>query len=83
MSRPWKLDETTGSNRSRFSIARASTIPPSRSAAGDQEPVVGADQDVAPARLQGDRQPRGPDARVDDRHVDADRHVGQGEDEAR
>jgi hypothetical protein len=41
MSRPWKLDETTGSHSARFSIARASTIPPSRSAASTSSPLSG------------------------------------------
>ena len=77
MSRPWKLDVMTGSIRSRFSMARASTMPPSASAAGDEQPVVRADEDVAAGDLEGDRQPLRADARVDDRDVGADRHVRQ------
>jgi hypothetical protein len=41
MSRPWKLDEMTGSIRSRFSSARASVIPPSVSAASMSSPLSG------------------------------------------
>jgi hypothetical protein len=75
MSRPWKLDEITGSISSRFSSARASTMPPSVSARRDQEPVVRADEDVAPRDLEPDREPFRADSRVDDGHMDADRHV--------
>ena len=41
MSRPWKLDEMTGSIRSRFSSARASSMPPSASAAPISRPLSG------------------------------------------
>src|SRR3954453_6053284 len=48
-----------------------------------EEAVVRADQDVTPARLERHGQPFGANAWVDDRHVRPDRHVGQGEHEAR
>src|SRR3954470_22987420 len=41
MSRPWKLDETTGSHNARFSRTRASTIPPRSSAASIRRPLSG------------------------------------------
>ena len=52
-------------------------MPPSRLRAGDEQAVVGTDEEVAARRLDGYRAAPGADARVDDRHVRADRQIGQ------
>ena len=42
---------------------------------GQQQPVVGPDEQVATRRPHDDGPPRGPDTRIDDGHVDPDRQV--------
>ena len=50
-----------------------------RLGAGDEQAVVGADEDVTPGDLEGHREAFRPDPRVDHGDVGADRHVRQGE----
>ena len=78
MSRPWKVAETGSSRHGEAEISTASATPPNRSAAGDEQAVVGPDQQ--PALLGGPQRQRpslGADVGVDDGEVHAGGHVRQ------
>ena len=83
MSRPWKLEVTTGSIRSRFSSdADLDDAAEQLGGAGSSSPLSGPIRTSPRATRIAIGQPVRADARVDDRDVDADRHVRQREDAA-
>ena len=77
MSRPWKVAETGSSRNGERAISTASTTPPRRLGRQPQQPVVGTDEHAVVREPQRHRPPLGADVGIDDRQVDADRHVGQ------
>ena len=78
MSRPWNV-AAVGSRRCwERLISTASATPPKRCGGGQQQAVVGADEDaVLLGGAQRDGAPLGADLGVDDREVDAGREVRQ------
>ena len=82
-SRPWNVRETGSRRYAGFSSSHAPAMPPSRSAAGHEQPVVRPDVEPAVRAAQRQRLPLGADAGIDDRQVHALRHVRKraGEDE--
>ena len=82
MSRPWKLDETTGNISSRFSSAR---LDDAAEGAGrrHEQTVVRSDEHVTARHLETDRETLGADARIHHGDVRPDGHVLEREREDR
>ncbi len=77
MSRPWKVADSGSRRWGERVMSTATSIPPQRSAARLQQPVVGADEDPPVRAAQGHGAPLGAHLRVHDGHVHAHWHVGQ------
>ena len=75
MSRPWNVREIDSSAYAGFASSWASAIP-ACSAAGSRSPLSGPTKSRPLQVAQGERAAMASHARIDDREVDAARHVG-------
>ena len=78
-SRPWKRARDDGQHQVAVLEGAGRHDPAQPLRRRHEQPVVRPDQDVAAADPERDAATLRPDAGIDDRHVDADRHVREGE----